>query len=142
MFMLPYLPSEKAEHHELADFAELLAWQKGSASAREIIAYLGRLDDNQDNAGCDDNEDETTNELDGVMIELGRRSNACGQGYPFTLELAGSVLRHVPGASEARSDVYRYLLLATRLNMKSHSRHKTYYKPRAFKTTFIQLFKF
>jgi len=123
MFMLPYLPSEKAEHHELADFAELLAWQKGSASAREIIAYLGRLDDNHDNMGCDDNEDDTTNELDGVMNELGRRSKACGKGYPFTLELAGSVLRYNPAASEIRSDVYRYLLLATRMNMKRHSRH-------------------
>ena len=123
MFMLPSLPSEKAEHHELADFAELLAWQKGSASAREIIAYLGRLDDNQDNVGCDDDEDDTTNELDGVMNELGRRSNACGKGYPFKLELAGSVLRHDPGVSEARGEVYRYLLLATRLNMKRHSRH-------------------
>lgn len=123
MFMLPSLPSPKAEHHELADFAELLAWQKGSTSAREIIAYLGRLDDNQDNIGCDDDDDETTNQMDGVMNELGRRSNACGQGYPFKLELAGSVLRHDPGALEARSDAYRYLLLATRLNMKRHSRH-------------------
>ena len=123
MFMLPYLPSEKAEHHELADFAELLAWQRGSVSAREIIAYLGQLDDNQNNVGCDDDEDETTNELDGVMIELDRRSKACGQGYPFTLELAGSVLRHTHGASGTRSNVYRYLLLATRLNMKRHKRH-------------------
>ena len=123
MFMLPSLPSQKAEHHELADFAELLAWRNGSTSAREIIAYLGRLDDNQDNIGCDDDEDETTNELDSVMNELGRRAIACGQGYPFRLDLAGSVLRHDASASEARSDVYRYLLLATRLNMKSHSRH-------------------
>ena len=123
MFMLPYLPSEKAEHHELADFAELLAWQNGSVSAREIVAYLGQLDDNQNNIGCDDDEDDTANELDGVMIELGRRSNACGQGYPFKLELAGSVLRHDPDAAGARSDVYRYLLLATRLNMKRNKRH-------------------
>lgn len=123
MFMLPSLPSAKAEHHELADFAELLAWQNGSASAREIIAYLGRLDDNQDNVGCDDDEDETTNELDGVMNELGRRAIACRQDYPFVLEHAGSVLRHIPDGAEVRSHVYRYLLLATRLNMKLHSRH-------------------
>ena len=123
MFRLPSLPSEKAEHHELADFAELLAWKNGSASAREIVAYLGRLDDNLDNIGCNDDEDETTNELDGVMLELDRRSKACGQGYPFALELAGSVLRYVPHATDPRSDVYGYLLLATRLNMKSRSRH-------------------
>ena len=123
MFRLPSLPSEKAEHHELADFAELLAWQNGFTSAREIAAYLGRRDDNLDNVGCDDGEDETANELDGVMMELDRRAKACGRGYPFVLEHAGSVLRHTPDASEARCDVYCYLLLATRLNMKSQSRH-------------------
>ena len=123
MFMLPSLPSVQAEHNELADFAELLAWQRGSVSAREIIAYLGRLDDNYDNNGCDDDEDEATNELDGVMNELGRRSVSCGRGYPYIFELAGSVLRHTANAVSPHSDVYRYLLLATRLNMDLHRKH-------------------
>jgi len=107
----------------LADFAELLAWEKGSASAREIIAYLGRLDENDDNIGCDDNEDETANELDEVMNEIERRASACGNGYPFALDLEGTVLRYVPNDQDRHSHVYRYLLLSTRLNMKDNRVH-------------------
>ena len=74
MFRLPNLPSSQAECHELADFAELLAWDKGSISAREIEAYLGRLGENDHNAGCDDNDDENADEIDEVMNELERRA--------------------------------------------------------------------
>lgn len=112
-----------AEHHELADFAELLAIKNGSASAREMVSYLSQLGDNQNNVGCEDDEDETTNEMDGVMNELGRRINACGQGYPFRLDLAGTVLRHESKLQDTRALVYRYLLLATRLNMTASKVH-------------------
>ena len=123
MFKLPALPSPKAELHELADFAELLAWSKGSASAREIVAYLGRQDDNDHNIGCDDNDDENADELDEVMNEVERRKAACGEGYPFELEFNGTVLRYIPVDDNHRSDVYRYLLLSTRLNMQSQRTH-------------------
>jgi hypothetical protein len=124
MFKLPNLPSPQAECHELADFAELLAWDNGSASAREIIAYLGRLDENDDNIGCDDSEDETTNELDEVMNEIERRAAACGTGYPFALDFEGTVLRYLPNDQDRRSHVYRFLLLSTRLNMKDNRVHE------------------
>jgi hypothetical protein len=123
MFKLPELPSPKAEPHELADFAELLAWSKGSASAREIVAYLGRLDDNDHNIGCDDNDDENADELDEVMNEIERRKAACGDGYPFELTFDGTVLQYIPADGNHRSDIYRYLLLSTRLNMKTHRVH-------------------
>lgn len=123
MFKLPGLPSPGAEPHELADFAELLAWVKGTTSAREIIAYLGRLDDNDHNIGCDDNDDENADELDEVMNEIERRKTACGDGYPFELESEGTVLRYVVTDHNHRADVYRYLLLSTRLNMKSQRVH-------------------
>jgi hypothetical protein len=123
MFKLPDLPSPQAECHELADFAELLAWHRGSASAREIVAYLGRLDENDDNIGCDDNDDENADELDEVMNEIERRASACGRGYPFALECAGTVLRYAPNDEDHRSHVYRYLLLSTRLNMKDNRIH-------------------
>lgn len=123
MFKLPDLPSPKAEPHELADFAELLAWSKGTASAREIVAYLGRLDDNDYNIGCEDNDDENADELEEVMNEVERRKTACGDGYPFELELNGTVLRYISIDGNHRSDVYRYLLLSTRLNMKNQRAH-------------------
>jgi hypothetical protein len=119
MFKLPNLPSARAEINELADFAELLAWQKSSTSAREILAYLGRLDDNDHNIGCDDNDDENADELDEVMNEIERRQMACGNSYPFELDLDGTVLRYKTNYDNHRSDVYRYLLLSTRLNMQT-----------------------
>jgi len=117
MFKLPALPSPRADVHELADFAELLAWQNDSVSAREILAYLGRTSDNEYNEGVDDEDDINADALDEVMIEIDRRSKSCVGGYPFALDLKGTVLRHDRSDSSERAVVYRYLLLSTRLNM-------------------------
>jgi hypothetical protein len=123
MFKLPSLPSAKADTHELADFAELLAWVRGTTSAREIIAYLGRLEENDDNEGCDDADDTNADELDEVMNEIERRQAACQSGYPFSLEREGTVLRYDSHADNHRADAYRYLLLSTRLNMNTQRMH-------------------
>ena len=123
MFKLPDPPSPQADPHELADFAELLSWDRGSASEREIVAALGRLDDNDSDVGCEDDEDENTAFLDEVMNEIERRSQACGTGYPFRLELKGTVLRHDAACADHRSVLYRYLLLSTRLDMKNCRKH-------------------
>lgn len=120
MFKLPALPSPRADVHELADFAELLAWQNNSISAREIQTYLGRLADNNFNEGADDEDDQNADALDEVMLEIDRRSKSCASGYPFTLDLKGTVIRHQSADQSARAEVYRYLLLSTRLNMTSH----------------------
>ena len=117
MFKLPALPSPRADVHELADFAELMAWQNDSVSAREILAYLGRTGDNEYNEGVDDEDDINADALDDVMIEIDRRSKSCVGGYPFALDLKGTVLPHDPSDSSERAVVYRYLLLSTRLNM-------------------------
>jgi hypothetical protein len=123
MFKLPGLPTSQAECHELADFAELLAWHRDSVSSREIVAYLGRVDENDHNIGCDDNDDEHATDLDEVMNEIERRSSACGSGYPFVLRYEGTVLRHSVESVDQASVIYRYLLLCTRLNMKSSRIH-------------------
>ena len=120
MFRLPNPPSPGAERHELADFAELLAWQNGSISEREIIALLGRDSDNSNNVGCDDDSDELEVNLDEVMDELERRSASCRQGYPFSLERNGNVLRFVDSTYDFLSVIYCYLLLCTRLNMRDN----------------------
>lgn len=123
MFKLPNSPSPQAEVHELADFAELLCWDHGLASKREIVAYLGRVDDNDSNVGCDDDDDENSESLDEVMNEIERRANACGDGYPFRLDLEGTVLRYHAETTSLHSILYRYLLLGTRLNMKDSRVH-------------------
>lgn len=123
-FKLPKLPSPRAALHELADFAEIAAWECGQVSEREIIAYLGRTDDNEDNVGVNDSEEEATNLLPEVMNEIDRRVRACKAGYPFTLSPEGTVLQFdKQSAQSVESRVYRYLLLSTRLNMKSNKVH-------------------
>lgn len=119
MFKLPNLPSAKAKVHELADFAELLCWTYGKTSTREIIAHLGREDDNDRNDGCNDSDDRNAESLDEVMNELERRIAACGTGYPFRLDFEGTVLRHSEEVGP-RPILYRYLLLSTRINMKNN----------------------
>ena len=123
MFKLPNLPSPRAEVHELADFAEILAWRFNETSSRAILAYLNRINDNYYNEGCDDEGDEDADELDEVMIEIDRRRLACGNGYPFYLDMQGTVIKYTADDNSHRADVYRYLLLSTRLNMKDHRIH-------------------
>lgn len=123
-FKLPKLPSPQAGTHELADFAELLCWIHGGTSKNEIVAYLGRLDDNETNDGCHDDEDKNAELLDEVMNEIERRETACGTGYPFTLDSTGTVLKcGCPDPENTQSIVYMYLLLSTRLNMKINRKH-------------------
>jgi hypothetical protein len=121
MFKLPDSPTPQAEAYELADFAELLAWEDSAVSERNILAALGREDENDNNIGCDDNDDRNAEKLDGVMNELDRRATACGKGYPFETALQGTVLRYLDNDNDERAHVYRYLLLSTRLNM-THDR--------------------
>lgn len=117
MFKLPSLPSPHAEIHELADFAEILALRQGVVSVREILAYLGRVSENDPNDGVDDEDDLNATLLDDVFVEMDRRSKSCTIGYPFRLDMQGTVLRHDHADVSPRADVYRYLLLSTRLNM-------------------------
>lgn len=120
MFKLPALPSPRAEVHELADFAELLAWHRNTVSIREIQAYLGREGENDFNEGADDEDDQNAEALDEVMNEIDRRSRICPEGYPFHLDMRGTVLRHSPEKDGPRATVYKYLLLSTRLNMNTN----------------------
>jgi hypothetical protein len=123
MFKLPGLPSPRAEVHELADFAELLAWKRGTVSNREILAYLSRVGENDDSDGAENEDDRNADELDEVMIEIDRRAKACGRGYPFELEMQGTVLKYLPDDDSSGAVLYKYLLLSTRLNMKSSRVH-------------------
>lgn len=124
MFKLPNPPSTQADIHELADFAELNALTRGSASIRSIQALMGRMDDNDSNVGCEDNDDRTAEDLDEMMNEIDRRRVACGDGYPFELQAEGTVLAFDPGNLTERGRIYLYLLLSTRLNMKERKVHE------------------
>lgn len=122
MFTLPGKPSPGADPHELADFAELMAWANRSVSAREILALLGREGENDNNEGCEDDDDRNADAFEDVANELEYRQVACAGGYPFQLDRTGTVLRYE--AVDALSTwLYGYLLLSTRLNMKTARMH-------------------
>lgn len=122
MFKLPARPSSGADIHELADFAELLAWANGQVSAREIVAFLGRESEGDPNVGCEDIDDENADALDEVSIEIGLREKACAGRYPFELDSAGNVLHYKP-KDPMSGWLYGYLLLSTRLNMNANRVH-------------------
>ena len=123
MFFLPNPPPASANLHETADFIEWSAWRHGVFSAREANQAIDQLDDNSYNEGCDDDSDETSEALDEVFNEIERREQACGGGYPFRIAPVGNVLRCGYTEGNPRHLIYRYLLLSTRLNMKSNRVH-------------------
>lgn len=117
-FKLPNRPSPRPNAHELADFAELLALTRGKCSATEIQRYLGRLDDNQENVGLEDDDEENEKISDGMIVEIGFRMRACPDGYPFQTDTTGSILEPRDDVDPLKVLLYRYLLMATRLKMK------------------------
>jgi len=124
MFKLPDKPSPQANLAELADFVEILAWINNSASTREVIRYLGLVDDNiadedEGYEGCEDEQDVHETRVDATFTELSNREQSCGNAYPFSISGdAGTILRIKENVWDNPQQIaYLYLLAATRLNM-------------------------
>lgn len=122
MFKWPGAPSARASDHELADFAELNAWQKNSMSKNALSRHLGRLDENDYSDGVPE-EEQTDLLAEDTYREIERRREGCRDGYPFEVMTEGQTLRDLRKAEEHRHTIYKYLLLATRLNMRTNRRH-------------------
>ncbi len=122
MFKWPGIPSPRASAHELADFAELQAWQRSSISVTDLYGLLGRIDENDYSNGVTEEED-LPKEIAAVFHEMERRSASCGNGYPFTMDERGYVLRARRDVGYIKYITYKYLLLATRLNMRDNRVH-------------------
>ena len=124
MFKWPDAPSATAPTREIADFAELLAWRDGEASMTGIVAAVNRLEENDYSAGVYE-DDPSEHRIEEAFGELEFRTGACGirHGYPFEIGESGNAIRLADRSSSLRSLVYRFLLLATRLNMKDNRKH-------------------
>ena len=122
MFKWPGRPSAHAPEHELADYAELLAWQRNSMSMTTLSRFLGRLAENDYSRGVPE-EEETDQGAEEAYREIERRKEGCGEGYPFEMTQEGYTLCVPQKADNRKHVIYRYLLLATRLNMKGNRRH-------------------
>ena len=120
MFKWPGSPSPRAPGHELADFAELDSWRSTNVSRAALIRHLVRLEENDYSQGVPE-EDEEEAVVEDAYTEIDRRMGACRGGYPFVMDEAGHTLRTDRDHSSHKYIIYKYLLLATRLNM-SHNR--------------------
>ena len=129
MFKWPGEPSPSDKAHELADYVELVAWRNGSMSAVALSRFLGRREDPDYSVGGVPEEDEVDTVAEDAFVEIGRRHEACAGGYPFVLGDNGTIVRrqgHIGGEENARHTIYKYLLLATRLNMQDDRQHDGY----------------
>ena len=124
-FKWPGAPSPRAPAHELADFAELTAWQDGNASTVSLARPADRLAENDHSANGVLEDEEAEPAIDDAFVELERRREGCGgaHAYPFGIAANGNVLRTVPGRWNTKRLVYLYLLLATRLRMDRNRLH-------------------
>lgn len=122
MFKWPGTPSPQASKHELADYAELVCWQDSHTSATALSKHLGRLEDNDYSDGVP--EEEVTDEVVGAAyMEIEQRHKVCGGGYPFLIDKRGHALRLNQDVENHKHVIYKYLLLATRLNMQNNRIH-------------------
>ena len=122
MFKWPGTPSPLASAHELADYAELVCWRDNGTSITALLQDLGRLDENDYTYGVPE-EEETLRIVEETFMEIERRSHACRDGYPFALGRTGSTLLSDQEDENHKHFIYKYLLLATRLDMKKNRRH-------------------
>lgn len=122
MFKWPGVPSPFAEVHEIADFAELLCWRKGFSSVNSLVHDVARLAENEYSGGVPE-EECLTEKVKEAYEELERRMKDCGGGYPFCIGRGGDTLRALTCNGSGKFTIYKYLLLATRLNMSKSRQH-------------------
>ena len=122
MFKLPGTPSSRASAHELADYAEWVCWRDNGTSKTALLQDLGRLDENEYTGGVLE-EEETPKFLEEAFVEIEGRRIACRDGYPFALGVTGNTLLMEERHEDHKHIIYKYMLLATRLNMTRNRRH-------------------
>ena len=122
MFKWPGVPSDRAEVHELADFAELNAWRDGSISVTALSQALGRIEENDYTDGVPEY-NETDDVVEAALVEAERRQKSCRNGYPFVVEQQGYTLSTNSSTPCNKVIIYKYLLLATRLDMSANRIH-------------------
>lgn len=122
MFKLPGIPSSRAHAHEFADYAEWICWRDRGTSLTAILQDLGRLDENDYTDGVPI-EEITPGIVGEAFIEIERRRTSCGDGYPFAPGKRGYALFSNEDSGSHKHIIYKFLLLATRLDMGDNRSH-------------------
>ncbi len=116
MFKWPVPPSPQAPRHVLADFAEMTCWKENNTSMTSLSRLLKGLEENDYSDGVPEEDD-----VDGfareAFVEIENRLRVCRDGYPFEIRNQGTTLRVNQDLDNPSHVIYKYLLLATRLNM-------------------------
>lgn len=104
----------------VADFIELQSLlSEAPVSAYSLRSLFSMPDDEIDNEGVESSDDLSVNAVEDGIKECKQRAESCSV-YPFEVS-ANSVSLH--SAESSNKEVYQFMLLATRLDMKSESRH-------------------
>ncbi len=119
-YKFPDKPSAKAYIEELADYWEVKVIQNPNLplSTRDIQNTLSIELDEINHDGIFSEDDEVLSDLDSVMNEILKRIDSTKQKYPFRLE--GSRLIFDKSCDEEIANIYIYLLLCTRFNMRDN----------------------
>ena len=107
---------------DLADFSEFTSWQGGSTSDTHVSRQLAMAEENDHTNGVPIT-DELHDEVQDAFGLVGERVDSYGSAYPFELDESGRSLQLRPHGDSPTQTVYKYLLLATRLNMNKNRRH-------------------
>ena len=104
---------------DLADFSELTSWQGGSASDTHVSRQLAKAEENDHTNGVPEIDElhEDVQEAFGLVED---RMETYGSAYPFELDASGRSLKLRPQSDSPSQIVYKYLLLATRLDMNEN----------------------
>ena len=108
---------------DLTDFSELTSWQGGSASDTHVSRQLAKLEENDHTNGVPET-DELYEEVQEAFGMVEDRMESYGSAYPFVLDESGRSLRLRAHSGSLGQTVYKYLLLATRLDMNQNKSYE------------------
>lgn len=120
MYKLGNIPSIKDDISEIADFIEIkcLFSEEGVFSIESARSTLSVESDELFFEGIDDDDDRTYNRLMEVFAELKQRKKDCNDLYPFNIN--NDLISFNKECNEQITEIYKYLLFATRANMRDY----------------------
>ncbi len=120
MFKLPHtIPTSNSNINELTDYFEWRCIVDGSVSLNDGLKPIALINDEINNEGINSESDQLLAMLDDILNEFQRRSSFSNNRYPFEVQKHG--YRLSIKKNHIAYWVYVYLLLCTRLNMKTSS---------------------
>lgn len=117
MYKLGSIPSIKDDISEIADFIEIkcLFNVEKAFSIESAKSVLSVASDELNFDGIEDDDDRTYDRLLEVFAELAQRKYDCNNLYPFIIK--NDLLSVNEECSQQVTEIYKYLLLATRAHM-------------------------